>query len=44
MAAGLDHSTFTLEGVQAMFDQYMDEDNSDVIGGKLPKLLIFLSG
>lgn len=35
VAVGLDPSTFTLEGVQAMFDQYADEDDNNVIGGKL---------
>lgn len=32
VAVGLDPSTFTLEGVQAMFDQYADEDDNNVIG------------
>ncbi|QRW00339.1 cullin binding [Ceratobasidium sp. AG-Ba] len=33
-ADGLDPSSFTLEGVQTMFDRYMDEDDNDVIGGE----------
>ncbi|KAG9095115.1 hypothetical protein FS749_011046 [Ceratobasidium sp. UAMH 11750] len=33
-ADGLDPSSFTLEGVQAMFENYMDEDDNNVIGGE----------
>lgn len=43
VAAGLDPSTFTLEGVQAMFDQYVDEDDNNVIGGKIFLSYVYLS-
>ncbi|KAG8710048.1 hypothetical protein FRC09_000337 [Ceratobasidium sp. 395] len=33
-ADGLDPSSFTLGGVQAMFENYMDEDDNNVIGGE----------
>ncbi|KAF8758560.1 Defective in cullin neddylation protein [Rhizoctonia solani] len=32
--SGLDPTTFTLERVQAMFDKYTDEDDSNVIGAE----------
>ncbi|KAB5594384.1 DCN1-like protein 1 [Ceratobasidium theobromae] len=32
--AGLDPSTFTLEGVQALFEKYMDEDDNNVIAAE----------
>ncbi|CAE6525404.1 unnamed protein product [Rhizoctonia solani] len=34
VSSGLDPATFTLERVQAMFDKYTDEDDSNIIGGK----------
>ncbi|CAE6525058.1 unnamed protein product [Rhizoctonia solani] len=33
-SSGLDPATFTLERVQAMFDKYIDEDDSNVIGAE----------
>ncbi|CAE6478327.1 unnamed protein product [Rhizoctonia solani] len=34
VSSGLDPATFTLERVQAMFDKYIDEDDSNVIGAE----------
>ncbi|KAG8687584.1 hypothetical protein FRC11_006962 [Ceratobasidium sp. 423] len=34
VSSGLDPATFTLERVQAMFDKYMDEDDSNIIGAE----------
>ncbi|KAJ1310246.1 hypothetical protein OPQ81_006988 [Rhizoctonia solani] len=34
VASGLDPATFTLERVQAMFDKYTDEDDSNIIGAE----------
>ncbi|KDN41936.1 hypothetical protein RSAG8_07153, partial [Rhizoctonia solani AG-8 WAC10335] len=34
VSSGLDPATFTLERVQAMFDKYIDEDDSNIIGAE----------
>ncbi|EUC67203.1 defective in cullin neddylation protein [Rhizoctonia solani AG-3 Rhs1AP] len=34
VSSGLDPATFTLERVQAMFDKYTDEDDSNIIGAE----------
>ncbi|KAH7340414.1 Cullin binding-domain-containing protein [Rhizoctonia solani] len=34
VSPGLDPTTFTLERVQVMFDKYMDEDDSNIIGAE----------
>ncbi|KAG9104164.1 hypothetical protein FRC06_004801 [Ceratobasidium sp. 370] len=31
---GLDPSSFTLQGVQAMFENYIEEDDNNMIGGE----------